>query len=74
MPLPTWTYSQLLDDGWDAKVPTTHNIPCISHIVHDNAVPNFNYDIFVHVYIDPYSLPRVPDFDHGFCHALVMSV
>ena len=20
MPLPTWTYSQLLDDGWDAKV------------------------------------------------------
>ena len=20
MPLPTWTYSQLLDDAWDAKV------------------------------------------------------
>lgn len=24
MPLPTWTYSQLLDDGWDAKVVHAH--------------------------------------------------
>lgn len=27
MPLPTWTYSQLLDDGWDSKVSLiTYNI------------------------------------------------